>query len=337
MNPTVALLTAHKSIRQYTDQALAPGVLEALIQAGQGAATSSFLQGTTVIRVTRPEVRERFVALTGGQKHIAAAPEFLVFCADLRRSYACCERHGQTPGEGMTEHFIIATVDVALFAQNVVIAAESMGLGICYIGGIRNDPALASELLGLPRGVYPVFGLAWAFRRKTPRSSRVCRCRWCSSRTPTTTARMRRSSASTMNGSGPIIKAARATRRKQAGASRCRPAGQGVAPAHARIPGQPRFHDALTRSINRHWKPTMKLYNSVGPNPHVVRMFLAEKGVELPTQDIDVRGGENRREPYLSQVNPRGQCPALALDDGQHITEITAICEYLEENIRRPR
>lgn len=80
----------------------------------------------------------------------------------------------------------------------------------------------------------------------------------------------------------------------------------------------------------------MKLYDSVGPNPHVVRMFLAEKGIALPTQDIDVRGGENRRDPYLTQVNPRGQCPALALDDGQHITEITAICEYLEEKYPSP-
>jgi nitroreductase len=59
----------------------------------------------------------------------------------------------------MTEHFIIATVDVALFAQNVVVAAESMGLGICYIGGIRNDPQRAADLIELPRGVYPVFGL----------------------------------------------------------------------------------------------------------------------------------------------------------------------------------
>lgn len=168
MNPTVELLTAHKSIRQYTDQALAPGMLDTLINAGQGAATSSFLQGTTVIRVTRPEIRERFVALAGGQKHIASAPEFLVFCADLRRSYACCERHDQKPGEGMTEHFIIATVDVALFAQNVVVAAESMGLGICYIGAVRNDPALASELLQLPRGVYPVFGLCIGYPAQDP-------------------------------------------------------------------------------------------------------------------------------------------------------------------------
>jgi len=75
----------------------------------------------------------------------------------------------------------------------------------------------------------------------------------------------------------------------------------------------------------------MKLYNSVGPNPQVVRSFLAEKGVELPMQTVDVRGGETRREPYITKVNPRGQSPALELDDGSILTEITAICEYIEE------
>lgn len=74
----------------------------------------------------------------------------------------------------------------------------------------------------------------------------------------------------------------------------------------------------------------MKLYTSIGPNPRVVRMFLAEKGLELPKVEVDLRGGENRREPYL-QVNPAGQTPALELDDGSCLTEITAICEYLEE------
>ena len=74
----------------------------------------------------------------------------------------------------------------------------------------------------------------------------------------------------------------------------------------------------------------MKLYNSVGPNPRMVRMFMAEKGFEVPKVDVDLRGGENRREPYLS-VNPSGQLPALELDDGTVLAEITAICEYVDE------
>ena len=79
----------------------------------------------------------------------------------------------------------------------------------------------------------------------------------------------------------------------------------------------------------------MKLHNSVGPNPRVVNMFLAEKGVTLDKVDVDLRGGENRREPFLSK-NPSGQTPALELDGGAFVTEITAICEYLEEKYPNP-
>jgi glutathione S-transferase len=74
----------------------------------------------------------------------------------------------------------------------------------------------------------------------------------------------------------------------------------------------------------------MKFYNSIGPNPRVVRMFMAEKGIEIPREDVDLLKGDNRREPYL-QKNSAGQMPALELDSGHCVTEITAICEYLED------
>jgi glutathione S-transferase len=80
----------------------------------------------------------------------------------------------------------------------------------------------------------------------------------------------------------------------------------------------------------------VKLYTSVGPNPRVVKMFIAEKGMTLPTTEVDIRGGENRQAPYNTTVNPAGQSPALELDDGSVLTEITAICEYLEERQPSP-
>lgn len=80
----------------------------------------------------------------------------------------------------------------------------------------------------------------------------------------------------------------------------------------------------------------MKYYNSIGPNPRVVNMFMAEKGIELPQVTIDLRGGENRRAPYNVEVNPAGQTPALALDDGSVLTEIVPICEYLDEKFPAP-
>jgi glutathione S-transferase len=79
----------------------------------------------------------------------------------------------------------------------------------------------------------------------------------------------------------------------------------------------------------------MLLYNSIGPNPKVVRMFMAERGIELPRVEVDIRAGENRREPYLAK-NPAGQCPALQLDDGTILAEITSICEYLDEKYPGP-
>ena len=74
----------------------------------------------------------------------------------------------------------------------------------------------------------------------------------------------------------------------------------------------------------------MKFYDSLGPNPRLVRMFMLEKGIELPTEQIDIMGGENRRPPYTDR-NPSGQMPSLDLDDGSNLAETVAICEYLEE------
>jgi glutathione S-transferase len=75
----------------------------------------------------------------------------------------------------------------------------------------------------------------------------------------------------------------------------------------------------------------MLFYDSIGPNPRMVRMLMAERGISgIPSQTIDLMSGENRREPFLSK-NPSGQCPALELDSGAVLAEITAICEYLDE------
>lgn len=74
----------------------------------------------------------------------------------------------------------------------------------------------------------------------------------------------------------------------------------------------------------------MKFYNSVGPNPRAVRMFMAEKGLQVPLVEVDLLKGENRQAAYM-QKNKAGQMPCLELDDGTVISEITAICEYLED------
>ncbi|MBX2836519.1 MAG: oxygen-insensitive NADPH nitroreductase [Gammaproteobacteria bacterium] len=159
MNETTRLLKSHRSIRKFKDVPLSDEIIAEIMSCGQSAATSSNVQAVSVIQVVNPETRQALAGLAGGQPYVASAGAFFVFCADLQRSAAACETRGGTFSSGMTEHFMIATIDVALFAQNCVVAAESMGLGICYIGGLRNNPAEVSALLELPQQVYPVFGL----------------------------------------------------------------------------------------------------------------------------------------------------------------------------------
>ena len=74
----------------------------------------------------------------------------------------------------------------------------------------------------------------------------------------------------------------------------------------------------------------MKLFNSVGPNPKVVRMYMAERGIEVDLEEVDLMAGANRQGDYL-KLNPGGQLPALELDNGDVISEITCICEYLDD------
>ena len=164
----VDLLRSHRSIRKFTDDPIDDEMVEAIIAAGLSAATSSNLQGTTVIRVRNKATRAAIATLAGGQAHVESAGAFFVWCADLHRSATACELAGGELSAGMTEHFMIATVDCALAAQNAVVAAESLGLGICYTGGIRNDPQQVADLLELPAQVYPVFGLCLGWPDQDP-------------------------------------------------------------------------------------------------------------------------------------------------------------------------
>lgn len=164
----LSLLKSHRSIRKFTDEPVSDDTVADIISAGLAAATSSNVQATTVIRVRNPETRAAIAALAGGQTYVETAAAFFVWCADLHRSAVACEMAGGDFHPGVTEHFVIATVDCALAAQNAVVAAESLGLGICYIGGIRNDPAQVTELLELPDQVFPLFGLCIGWPDQDP-------------------------------------------------------------------------------------------------------------------------------------------------------------------------
>lgn len=168
MNPTIELLKSHRSIRKFTNRKISQELLEELISAGQCAATSNHVQAYSVIHVVNPENRRKIAELAGGQAHVVEASDFLVFCADMKRSTEAAERAGAEVVRGMTEQLVVASVDAALMAQNVAVAAESEGLGLCYVGGIRNNPAEVAEILKLPEHVYPVFGMSLGYPDQDP-------------------------------------------------------------------------------------------------------------------------------------------------------------------------
>ena len=155
MTPTIALLRSHRSIRAFTDRAISDEQRAAILAAAQSASSSSFLQCTSIIRITDPALREQLVTLSGGQKYVAQAAEFWVFCADFNRLQQICP----DAQLGMAEQLLLGCVDTALMAQNALTAAESLGLGGVYIGGIRNNIAQVTELLHLPKFVLPLFGM----------------------------------------------------------------------------------------------------------------------------------------------------------------------------------
>ena len=159
-NTILPTLLGHKSVRRFKPDALLPGTLEMLGAAAQSAASSSNLQTWSVVAMTDPARKDAAAKLSGDQDFIRQAPLFLVFCADLSRLSAVSEREG-LPGAALdyTEMFATAAIDASLAGQNAAVAAEGLGLGICYVGGARNHPQELAALLNLPPRVVALFGL----------------------------------------------------------------------------------------------------------------------------------------------------------------------------------
>lgn len=151
----------HRSVRKFTNEKISEEDLSRILLATQSASSSSHGQAYSIINVTSPEKRELLVDLTGNQSHVAVCSNFFVFCADLYRIDSLGKRAGVDMQISMesTEMFLVATVDAALAAQTMAIAAESLGYGVVYTGGIRNNIEKVSEMLNLPKLTYPVFGL----------------------------------------------------------------------------------------------------------------------------------------------------------------------------------
>ncbi|MBI5304380.1 MAG: NADPH-dependent oxidoreductase [Chloroflexi bacterium] len=168
-NPTLDLIRAHGSVRAYKPDPVPDAMLETIVAAAQRTSTSSNVQAYSVVAVTDADKRAHLSHFCGDQKHVAQAPLFLAWCADLARLDRVCELRGYTQVVEHTENFLIAAMDAAIVAQTAALAAESLGLGICYIGSIRNHPRQVIKLLGLPRLVFPVTGMTVGFPAHSPR------------------------------------------------------------------------------------------------------------------------------------------------------------------------
>ncbi|MBD1379743.1 oxygen-insensitive NADPH nitroreductase [Metabacillus arenae] len=170
MNTTIETILRHRSIRKFKDKALTDEQIETIVRSAQAASTSSYIQAYTIIGVDDLDIKARLAELAGNQSYVAENGHFFVFCADLHRHEVISELHSQDFSESLesTEKYMVAVIDAALAAQTASIAAESMGLGICYIGGIRNQLDKVSELLNTPDRVIPLFGLAVGYPDQEP-------------------------------------------------------------------------------------------------------------------------------------------------------------------------
>ncbi|KAJ4115381.1 hypothetical protein NW768_011233 [Fusarium equiseti] len=163
-NATISRILQHVSVRSFIpDKKLPEGTLEILMAAAQSASTGSMLQSWSAVAITDTECKNHIATLSGEQDFIRQAPLFILLCADLSRLHNASDHHGR-PGDGAglerIDLFIMSTIDVAMAAQNASIAAESLGLGICYVGGARNNTRELSDYLALPLHVVGLFGMA---------------------------------------------------------------------------------------------------------------------------------------------------------------------------------
>lgn len=162
MNEVIETILNHRSIRKFEDKPLTQFQIEKLIASAQAASTSSYIQAYSIIGVTDKEKKEKLAELSGNQAYVSENGLFLVFCADLYRHEVIGRMEEKDLDESLesVERFMVAVVDASLAAQNAAIAAESMDLGICFIGGIRNNLTEVKKVLNTPERVIPLFGLA---------------------------------------------------------------------------------------------------------------------------------------------------------------------------------
>lgn len=160
MNETIKNLTEHVSVRDFKDIPLSLETKQILLKAARSGSSSHFVQAFSIVEITDKALRAELARISGSAAYVNQTGAFYVFVADLyRQSRLLRAENKSLSGLKNMESLIVGIVDGTIAAQNMVVAAESMDLGICYIGGIRNDIRKVSQLLNLPEYTMPLFGL----------------------------------------------------------------------------------------------------------------------------------------------------------------------------------
>ncbi|MEG2645114.1 MAG: NADPH-dependent oxidoreductase [Enterococcus sp.] len=150
----------HSSVREFTDQAITPTVEEQLLLAAQSASSSNFLQAFSLVKIVDPEKRKKIETIARFPIDNGTNGNLYLFVADLNKHAQVLAQDQQSDQHLRSmESLVVSIVDTAIAAQSMAVYAESIDLGICYVGGIRNDLFAVKELLDLPELTYPLFGL----------------------------------------------------------------------------------------------------------------------------------------------------------------------------------
>ena len=177
MNNTLHELLARKSVRAYTDEAISPAAKEAILLAAVNAPTAGNQQLYTIIDVTDQALRDALAQSCDHQPFIAQGKMVLIFCADCRKWYDGFRLAGAEPRKPGVGDLLLAVSDATIAAQNAVVAAESLGIGSCYIGDIMEQCEYHRELLRLPDYVFPccmlVLGYPTQQQKDRPKPARA--------------------------------------------------------------------------------------------------------------------------------------------------------------------
>lgn len=162
------IIFSHRTIRKYKDKKIEPQLLNTILEAGIRASTTGNMQVYSIIVTTDLEIKTQLSPTHFNQPMVKNAPVVLTFCADFNRFNKWCLQRNALPGYDNFISFMTAAIDALLVAQNVCIAAESNGLGICYLGTVIYNADKIIEILKLPKGVVPVATVTLGYPDETP-------------------------------------------------------------------------------------------------------------------------------------------------------------------------